>query len=102
MRVQFLFVTVDPARDTPIIAQQYASQFDSAFVGLSGDSATTVNIQRAFGVASQKSATPTEAGYLVGHSSASFVVNDQGKIVLSYGYGSEWQGIAEDIQTVLR
>jgi protein SCO1/2 len=99
-RVRFLFVTVDPARDTPAVTQRYASQFSDGIVGLSGDSATTERMQTAFGVASERGAGSTN--YFMGHSSQTFVVNDQGDIVLMFGYGTEWQSIAADLHTLLQ
>ncbi len=76
-RVRFVFVTVDPGRDSPERAMAYARQFDSAFIGLSGDSATLATVQRSFHVASW--VTRDSAGnVLVAHSATVFVVGRDG------------------------
>jgi protein SCO1/2 len=101
-RTRFLFVTVDPERDSPAIVARYTAQFDSAFVGLSGDSATTAGIQRAFGVASSKEKSSSAEGYLVGHSSQVFLVDDHGQLRVSYDYGAGWDAMSADIKMLLR
>ena len=94
--VQFVFITVDPARDTPAIADRYAKGFDRSFIGLSGDSATLAGIQRGFSVASfieRDSVTgAVPENYLVGHSALVFVVGKDGRIAtLLPGDGrAEW------------
>jgi protein SCO1/2 len=51
-RVRFVFVSVDPERDTPEVAARYARSFDPSFVGLSGSRAAIDSAQRAFRIAS--------------------------------------------------
>jgi len=78
-RVRFVFVTVDPERDTPERTMAYARQFDSTFIGLSGDSTTLAEIQRSFHVASW--VTRDSAGnVLVAHSASVFVVGGDGRL----------------------
>jgi len=76
-QVRFVFVTVDPGRDSPAGTMAYARQFDSSFVGLSGDSASLAAAQRAFHVASW--VTHDSAGnVVVAHSASVFVVGRDG------------------------
>ena len=76
-QVRFVFVTVDPGRDSPATTMAYARQFDSAFIGLSGDSTALAAAQRAFHVASW--VTRDSAGnVLVAHSASVFVVGRDG------------------------
>jgi len=78
-RVRFVFVTVDPGRDSPEGAMVYARQFDSTFIGLSGDSTTLAAVQRSFHVASW--VTRDSAGnVLVAHSATVFVVGRDGRM----------------------
>jgi protein SCO1/2 len=78
-RVRFVFVTVDPGRDSPERAMAYVRQFDSTFVGLSGDSTTLAAVQRSFHVASW--VTRDSAGnVLVVHSASVFVVGRDGRL----------------------
>ena len=94
--VTFVFITVDPQRDTPAIADRYAKGFDRDFIGLSGDSATLADVQRGFRVASfieRDSVTgQVPQDYLVGHSALVFVVSKDGRIAtLLPGDGrAEW------------
>lgn len=101
-RVRFVFITIDPDRDTPAIAQRYAAQFDSSFLGLSTTPARTDSIENTFGVASAKEASPSAAGYLMGHSSQTFLMDDKGKLRVSYGFGAGWDKMSADVKQLLR
>lgn len=100
-RVRFVFVTVDPDRDTPIVARRYARQFDSTFVGVSGDPTTTAAIMQAYGVAAGREEVGSAAGYLVSHSSQVFLVNGAGQLVALYPFGTRWEALAADLEQVL-
>lgn len=100
-RVRFFFVTVDPERDTPTIAERYATQFDAAFVGLSGDSMTTTRIQDAFGVASYHDGGTEPSAYFVSHSSQVFLVDGKGRIVAQYPFGIGWEALRDDLKRFL-
>ncbi|HUK63697.1 MAG TPA: SCO family protein [Dongiaceae bacterium] len=78
-RVRFVFVTVDPGRDTPERAMAYARQFDAAFIGLSGDSTALAEVQRSFHVASWV-ARDSAGNVLVAHSASVFVVGRDGRL----------------------
>lgn len=100
-RVRFVFVTVDPDRDTPAVARRYARQFDSTFVGVSGDPTTTAAIMQAYGVAAGREEVGSAAGYLVSHSSQVFLVNGVGQLVALYPFGTRWEALAADLAQVL-
>lgn len=100
-QVRFVFVSVDPERDTPTIAERYARQFDAAFVGLSGDAPTTSGIMEAFGVAAARDTGTSAAGYLVSHSSQAFLLNDAGALVAIYPFGTRWEALSADLKTLL-
>ena len=77
--VRFVFVTVDPGRDSPERVMAYARQFDAAFIGLSGDSTALAMVERSFHVASW--VTRDSAGnVLVAHSASVFVVGRDGRL----------------------
>lgn len=96
--VRFVFVTVDPERDTPEVAQRYARGYDSTFVGVSGDALTTSRMMEAYGVAAAKEEGTVASGYLVSHSSQAFLVNDRGELVALYPFGTRWEALAADLQ----
>lgn len=100
-RVRFVFVTVDPERDTPAVAERYARQYDASFIGVSGDGPTTAGIMEAFGVAAAREDVPTANGYLVSHSAQVFLVNDQGRLVALYPFGTPWEALAADLDRLL-
>ncbi len=100
-RVRFVFVSVDPERDTPAVALQYARQFDASFVGVSGDSATTVRMMKEFGVAAAREAYTDASRYFVSHSGSAFLVDDTGRLVAMYPLGIGWEALAADLSLVL-
>ncbi len=100
-RVRFVFITVDPERDTPELTDRYAKQFDPSFVGLSGDSATTAQALRAFDALAVKDPTVTASGYLVSHSSQVFLVDGRRRLVAMYSFGSGWDALLADLEKLL-
>lgn len=98
-RLQVLFVTVDPERDTQALLAQYVPAFDSSFLGLYGDAQTTAQVARAFDVLYQKQ--PTKSGYNVDHSSGTFLINPQGRVRLLAPYGQRAEWLAEDVRLLL-
>lgn len=79
-RVQVLFVTVDPERDTPEALGKYVGAFDPRFLGLYGDSAATQRAAREFKVFYEK--RKTTDGYSVDHSGQTYVIDPQGRLRL--------------------
>jgi protein SCO1/2 len=101
-RLQVLFITVDPERDTPERIQNYLAAFDPSFIGLSGDPAALEAAWQAYGVFREvDDSTITAAGYLVTHSTRSYLVDPEGNLFLSYGYGTPAEDILSDIGLIL-
>jgi protein SCO1/2 len=99
--VRFVFVTVDPDRDTPAVAERYARMYDAAFEGVSGDAITTSRMMDAFGVAAAREPGTNATGYLVSHSSQVFLVDSHGKLVALYPFGTGWDALAADLERLL-
>ena len=97
-RVRFVFVTVDPDRDTPAVADRYAKMYDPSFEGVSGDAITTSGMMDAFGVAAAREPGTNATGYLVSHSSQVFLVDSHGKLVALYPLGTGWDALAADLE----
>ena len=96
-RVQVLFVTVDPERDTRELLAQYPPAFYPTFVGLSGDAAATAEAARAFMVQYQKQ--PTQSGsYTVDHSAGTFLISASGQRVLLSPFAQRPEWLAQDIR----
>ncbi|MGC8968467.1 MAG: SCO family protein [Thermus sp.] len=82
-RVQVIFVSVDPERDTPKIADRYAKAFHPRFLGLSGSPEAIREVAQAFGVYYQKTQYRGPGEYLVDHTATTFLVKE-GRLVLLY------------------
>ena len=100
-RVRFVFVSIDPDRDTPAVAERYAHLYDASFEGLSGDAITTSRRMEAFGVAAARDPGTNATGYLLSHSSQVFLVDSHGKLVALYPFGTGWNALAADLERLL-
>jgi len=100
-RVQVLFVTVDPERDTPELLGRYVPAFYPSFLGLYGDPEQTARTAKEFKVYYQKVPGATPDSYSVDHTAGSFVFDPSGRIRLFVGYGQAG-GLTGDIRTLLR
>jgi len=101
-RVRWFFVTVDPTRDTPAVAEAYARQFDASFIGLSGDSATVAGMQQAFSVSSYETPGMNDEDYLVTHAAQSFLLDDTGRLRTMYQFNSGTEALVADLHRLLR
>ena len=100
-KVQVLFVTVDPERDTQELLAQYVPAFDPSFIGLYGDAAATAKVAKEFKVFYAKSAGTTPEAYSMDHTAGSYVFDQQGKIRLFVRHGKGAAPIAQDIKLLL-
>ena len=99
-RVQVLFVTLDPERDTRALLAQYPPAFFPTFKGLSGDSMATAQAAQAFGVTWQKQPNKS-GGYDLDHSAGTYLIAPGGKPVLLAPYGQRTELLAQDIRLLL-
>ena len=100
-RVQVLFVTVDPDRDTPALLKAYVPQFDPSFLGLYGDAAATEKVAKDFKIYVQKRPSGTTGQYTIDHSAQSLVFDANGKVRLFLNYGMEPDKVAADVKKLL-
>ena len=99
-KVQVLFVTVDPERDTRDLLAQYPPAFYPTFIGLSGDAAATEQAAQAFGIRYQKQ--PTQSGsYTVDHSAGTYLISPSGKTVLLAPFAQRPEAVLQDIRLLL-
>lgn len=101
-RVQVLFVTVDPERDTQALLAQYVPAFDPRFVGLLGDADATERTTKEFKIIHQKQLGKTPGSYSVDHSTGSFIFDPQGRLRLYVSYGQGPDVFAHDLRELLR
>lgn len=100
-RMQVLFVTVDPERDTRQLLASYIPAFDPTFLGLRGDAATTAKVAKDFKVYYQKVPGSTPDNYTIDHTAGSYVFDPQGRLRLFVRHGNA-ANLAQDIETLLR
>jgi protein SCO1/2 len=100
-RIQVLFVSLDPERDTKAALAQYVTAFDPSFLGLRDESAKVERVARAFKVFSKPEPAPAADNYAIAHSSGSYVFDPQGRIRLYINYGETPQRIADDLKLLL-
>ncbi len=102
-RVQMIFVTVDPERDTPERMRDYLAFFGDHFVGLSGSLEDTEMIAGQFGVVYEKQMVSQSAtDYLIDHSSVVVVLDPERRPLVMFPFGVTAEQIAADIQAVMR
>ena len=99
-RVQVLFVTVDPERDTQQVLKRYVPSFNPAFLGLTGDLEATTRAAKEFKVYFQKQAVK-DGGYSVDHSAGTFVFDRDGRLRLFAQYGQGAAAMLHDIRLLL-
>jgi protein SCO1/2 len=102
VRVQVLFVTVDPERDTREVLAQYVPAFDPRFLGLYGDADATMKAAKEFRIYFAKNQGSAPGAYTMDHSAQGFVYDPQGRLRLIIRPDRIAQDLAEDLRTLLR
>jgi protein SCO1/2 len=100
-RVQVLFITVDPERDTQEILAAYVPWFDPRFLGLRADPDITRATAREYRVYYSKVEGKTALGYSIDHSATSYAYDPQGRLRLLINHGATAQHISEDLSMLL-
>jgi protein SCO1/2 len=100
-RVQVLFITLDPERDTSQLLSKYVPAFDSRFLGLVGDKAATEKVARDFKIFFQKVPGKQPGSYTIDHTSGSYAFDPQGRVRLFIRHGQGAAPIAHDLKILL-
>jgi len=100
-RVQVLFVTLDPERDTRELLANYVPAFDPSFLGLYGDLETTARTAKEFRVFYQKQPGPTPDSYTLDHTAGSYVFDPQGRVRLFVRHGDGGANLVADLRALL-
>ena len=77
--IQFVFISVDPNRDTASKLRQYVDYFDTTFLGVTGDDAQIGNLAGQLGAAYQVAITPGTENYPVYHTTAVFLLDPRAR-----------------------
>jgi protein SCO1/2 len=100
-KVQVIFITVDPERDTPELLSKYVPAFDQRFIGLVGDKASTEKVAKDFKVFFQKVPGKEPGSYTMDHTAGSYVFDPQGRIRLFIRHGQGTEPIVHDLKQLL-
>ena len=97
-KLQVLFVTVDPKRDTPELLAKYVPAFHPSFLGLYGDDAATAKVTRDFKIVAQVVPGQTADSYIVNHTAGTLIFDTQGRLRLMAPYGLGADKLTADIK----
>jgi protein SCO1/2 len=100
-RVQGVFITIDPERDTPEVLRNYVASFDPGFVALRGTPEQTAEAAKEFKVFYAKVPGKTPGSYTMDHTAASYVLDPSGRVRLFVRYGSGPAALADDLKALL-
>lgn len=100
-RVQGVFVTVDPDRDSAEVLKSYMTGFDPSFVALRGTPEQIAATAKEFKVFYAKVPGKAEGSYSVDHTAGSYVFDAQGRVRLFIRYGSGAEALTADLKTLL-
>lgn len=102
-KVQGVFVTVDPQRDTPEVLKAYVGNFDPSFIALRPSSAEQLAaVAKDFKVYYKQVEGRTDTSYTVDHSAGSYVYDTKGQLRLYTRYGTGAKPLAGDIAELLQ
>lgn len=100
-RLQGVFVTVDPERDTPDMLRTYVTAFDPSFVALRGTPEQTQAAAKDFRIFYAKSPGKTAESYTIDHTAGAFIFDPQGRVRVFSRYGAGPQALADDVKALL-
>lgn len=101
-RLQAIFITIDPERDTPEMLKGYMGNFDPTFLALRPTLAELPEVAKAFKVYYKKAEGKTPGSYSMDHSAGSYVFDGKGRIRLYSRYGAGTDALASDIELLLK
>ncbi|RME40925.1 MAG: SCO family protein [Caldilineae bacterium] len=101
-QVRFVFITVDPARDTLAELAAYTAHFHPDIIGLTGDESALQGVYDAYRIVVERE-TPASgtSEYAVTHTARIYLIDPAGRLRLSYPFGTPWQDVLEDVKHIL-
>lgn len=101
-KLQAVFITVDPERDTAEMLKAYMGNFDPSFVALRGDAAQTAAVAKEFKIYFKKAEGQTPTSYTMDHSAGSYIFDPAGRLRVYSRYGSGAEAVAADVRSLLK
>lgn len=100
--IEFVFITVDPERDTQEQLTRYLASFDGSFFGLTGTNEQLEMVWKDYGVYREIQETDNSLGYLVDHTSRLYLINSQGELMMTYLYETTLDEIVSDLNHLIK
>ena len=100
-KLQGIFVTVDPERDTPEMLKGYMASFDPSFIALRGTPEQLVAVAKDFKIYFKRVDGQTPTSYTMDHSAGSYVYDTKGRLRVYHRYGAGVQSLAADVRALL-
>ncbi|MEP0804998.1 MAG: SCO family protein [Chloroflexota bacterium] len=100
-RVQVVFVSVDPQRDTPERVQEYVNHFNPNFIGLSGTETALTKIWKDYGVFREIVEGTSALGYIVNHTARVTLIDADGNLRISFSFETPVEDIVHDLKLIL-
>lgn len=100
-KVQGIFVTVDPERDTPELLKAYVDNFGAGFIALRGTPEETLAAAKHFKVFYAKVPGKTDTSYTIDHTAGSYLFDPQGRVRLFTRHGTGAEALAHDLKILL-
>lgn len=101
-KVRFVFITVDPQRDTPEVLAKHLRNFDPQFIGLTGSEEALAKVWKQFGAYREIRQVEDSANYLVDHTARIYVLDARQNLILTYPYDIGARVLLEDVRHLLR
>ena len=101
-KLQVIFITLDPERDTPELLKAYLGNFDPSFLALRPSLEKLPEVAKDFKVYYKKVEGKTPGSYSMDHSAGNYVYDTKGRIRLYTRYGSGPEGLTSDIRLLLK
>jgi protein SCO1/2 len=100
--IEFVFITVDPERDTQEQLANYLTSFDSSFYGLTGSENELEQVWKDYGVYREIQEPDNSFGYLVDHTSRLYLINAQNELMMTYLYETTLEEIVADLNYLIK
>jgi len=101
--VQLVYITVDPARDSPERLREHLAAFNPSFLGATGSPDELEAVRKAYGVVAKQVVSRNQAlGYAVDHSSSLYLVDRQGQLRGLVPFGTPVDDILHDLELLLK
>lgn len=100
--VQVLFITVDPARDTPARLADYVTHFHPTFLGVTGTPDEIAQAAALYGIYYEAQPTEVEDIYWMDHTASTMVIDQKGRLKLVWPFGVTVEDVAADLRMLLK